>query len=358
MSNGTDNSLDKIQEQYNFIANSVFYNIYKEFDKPCSDYPFDRGVSCPPDSFGGSRISEKVINLLKELYSNFYRVNITCEGHNNDYFGLNLEEAKKIGCACLKYWLYDQIITKGLNESEIKDLFNGYNNHINGKINDIRVYNCNLNELVLNDIKNLKKIYALNTFLHTYVTNFNKCNSNSCKYMEYFGEGLDEFIISVNRCVSNPNLTNYCNEFNEFLNLCKDGNEYAGIIYDENEKNPADTSMKYLFSVETYKKKPLYLYVKNKEMLNFVKNSHFLNSQYRTTIAATSVVGSAIGLSSIFYYFYKFTPFGSTLRKGKGKSIGNIDKEAHNSLLYTSDTEQAPFKSRKYNVAYQNFSNN
>ncbi|KMZ95206.1 hypothetical protein PVMG_05124 [Plasmodium vivax Mauritania I] len=305
MSNDQDSNLDKIKEEYDFIANSVFYKIYKEFDISCTGYNTDHNASCPPSTLDSASTSTNVINLLKELYSNFYRVNITCQGHNNDYFDLNLEEAKKIGCACLKYWLYDQIITKGLNESEIKDLFNGYNNHINGKINDIRVYNCNFNELVLNDIKNLKKIYTLNTFLHTYVTNFNKCNSNSCKYMEYFGEGLDEFIISVNRCVSNPNLTNYCNEFNEFLNLCKDGNEYAGIIYDENKKNPADTSMKYLFSVETYEKKPLYLYVKNKEMLNFVKNSHFLNSQYRTTIAATSVVGSAIGLSSIFYYFYK-----------------------------------------------------
>ncbi|SCA60699.1 hypothetical protein, conserved [Plasmodium vivax] len=342
---------------YNFIANSVFYNIYKEFDKPCSGYPLDRGVSCPPDSFGGSRISEKVINLLKELYSNFYRVNITCEGHNNDYFGDYLYEVEKIGCMCLKYWLYDQIITKGLNESEIKDLFNGYNHYINGKIKDISKNYCNFKELDLNDIKNIKKIYALNTFLHTYYTNFNNCNSNSCNYMEYFGEGLDEFINSIKKCSSNEYSGNYCEEFNEFLNICKDGNKYAGFkTYHDNDKNAEDTSMKYLLSVETYEQKPLYIYIKNKEVLNFVRNSHFLNALNRTTIAATSAVGSAIGLSSIFYYLYKFTPFGSTLRKGKGKNILNIDQGAHDALLYTSDAEQTPFQSRKYNVAYHNFS--
>ncbi|EDL42816.1 variable surface protein Vir26, truncated, putative, partial [Plasmodium vivax] len=60
--------------------------------------------------------------------------------------------------------------------------------------------------------------------------------------------------------------------------------------------------------------------------------------------------------SSIFYYLYKFTPFGKTLRKGKGENIVNIDEEEHNDLLYTEDTEQTPFKKRDYHIAYHIFS--
>ncbi|CAI7717565.1 PIR protein [Plasmodium vivax] len=361
MSNDKDSSLDKIKEEFNFIADSVFYKIYEEFDISCDLNPYDNSASCPPDSLSDSTISEKVINLLKALYSNLYRVYFTSNDKTNDYFDndYNRTEVKKIGCICLKYWLYDQIITRGLVESEIKELFNGYKNYINGKIKHIPKDYCNINELDLNYIKTIKKIYALNTFLHTYNKNSNNCNSNSCKYMEYFGEGLDEFIYGINNCTNNLSNKNYCNQLNEFINMCKNDNEYAGIsIYYENTKSKAESEGKYLLSVETYENKLHYMYIKNKEVLNLLKNSHFLNSQNRTTIAATSVVGSAIGLSSIFYYFYKFTPFGSTLRKGKGKNIGNIDEEAHNSLLYTSDTEKTPFENRKYNVAYHTFSDN
>ncbi|CAG9482903.1 unnamed protein product [Plasmodium vivax] len=357
MSNVTDYSLDIIQDQYSFIQKSKFYNIYKEFDKPCKNYHVDKEASCPKTTLGDSSTPANVTDLLEKLYSNFYRVNVAYKPINNDYFGENLYEVEKIGCICLKYWLYDQIITKGLQESEIKELFNGYKNYIYGKITDIPQYYCNNNELSLNNIKNIKKIYALNTFLHTYVTNFNNCNSNSCKYMEYFGEGLDEFINSIKKCSSDSSNNEYCNEFNEFLELCKKNNEYAGIsIYDENTKREAETARKYFLFSEKYKNEQLYIYINDTELLNFVKTSDFLSNKNRTTIAATSIVGSAIGLSSFFYYFYKFTPFGRSLRKGKAKNIVNIDEGAHDSLLYTSNSEQAAFKNRKYNVAYHNFS--
>ncbi|SCA59806.1 hypothetical protein PVT01_000043900 [Plasmodium vivax] len=352
MSKGTDNSLDKIEEEYSFIANSAFYKIYKEFDKLCNNYIGDLGESCPPATLGDSGTPPKVTDLLKKLYSNYYRVKEAYGGHNNSYFSDNLDEAKKIGCICLKYWLYDQTITKELEDDQINALFQGWQNHIESKISFTKLKPCKFYNLKKDEINNIKKVYALYTIFYGNKNNFGSCNSDTCRYMDYFGEGLDEFIKSINRCSSNLNRTDYCNEFKEFLDLCKEVNKDAGIsIYDENTKTEDVTAGKYLLTVQTYENAPLYIYLKNEKLLNFVKTSEFLSNK-STTIAATSVVGSAIGLSSIFYYFYKFTPFGSTLRKGKGKNIVNIDEEAHNSLLYTSDTEQIPFQNREYKVAY------
>ncbi|VUZ98028.1 PIR protein, partial [Plasmodium vivax] len=289
-------------------------------------------------------------------YSNFYRVYASNETHNNDYFPDYLDEVKKLGCICLKYWLYDQIASKGLEVSQITGLFKGYETYINGKIKGASKNYCNISELSLNHINTLKNIYSLYTIFYNN-TNFSEiCNNDKCEYTDYFGKGLDDFINSFKKCTSNSPNVNYCNEFNEFIKMCKENSEYAGIlIYDEPTKSKAGTTGKYLLSIEEYKNKPLYIYLKNEKLLNFVKTSHFLSNK-KSTIAATSVVGSAIGLPSIFYYLYKFTPFGSSLRKGKGKNIVNIDKEEPNDFLYTSDPEQTPYESRNYNVAYHTFS--
>ncbi|KMZ77733.1 hypothetical protein PVIIG_00422 [Plasmodium vivax India VII] len=97
----------------------------------------------------------------------------------------------------------------------------------------------------------------------------------------------------------------YCNEFNEFLSVCNDENTYSGITIKNDYKGySTDPSNKYL-SVEKYKEKPLYIYIKNNKWLKFDKISHLLHTENSTTIVATSVVGSAVGLSSIFYYLYK-----------------------------------------------------
>ncbi|KNA01706.1 hypothetical protein PVNG_04732 [Plasmodium vivax North Korean] len=305
MSNGTDNSLDKIREDYSFIANSVFYKIYKEFDKTCKDYQGDRDASCPPDNLGDSGTPTEVTDLLKKLYSNYYRVKEAYGGRNNDYFTYYLDEAKKIGCICLKYWLYDQTITKELEDDQINALFQGWKNHIENEIIYKNLKPCKFYNLNKDEINNIRKVYALYTIFYENNKNWGSCNSDKCEYMDYFGEALDEFINGINSCSGKPSTDNYCKEFDEFVNLCKDKNQNAGIsIYHEYMGYSPDGSNKYLLSVEKYKDKPLYIYLKDKEMLNFLKTSNFLSNK-STTIAATSVVGSAIGLSSIFYYFYK-----------------------------------------------------
>ncbi|VUZ99917.1 PIR protein [Plasmodium vivax] len=354
MSKDKDYILDEIKKNYIFNGKSKFYRVYEVFNKSCNDF-HDNNISCLPDPTTSWEKSSEVIDLLKDLYSNLHRIYATLTGTNNVYVDDIKREDYKLCFTSLKYWLYDQIITKELEETKIVEIFTGWKSYIKGKVENPTSNYCEFNKLTLDEIKKLKNIYALYTVLYDN-DKFETCNKNTCKYLDYVGKGLDELISSINSCSSNPNMTNYCKELKEFLDLCKENNEDAGIsIYEENTRSNADRDGKHLLTSQKYNDQPLYIYIKDENLLNFVKTSDFLSNK-STTIAATSVVGSAIGLSSIFYYFYKFTPFGSTLRKGKGKNVVDIDERANDSLLYTPDTEQIPFKNREYKVAYHTFS--
>ncbi|KMZ88680.1 hypothetical protein PVBG_06087 [Plasmodium vivax Brazil I] len=286
MSKDKDYILEEIKDKYNVIGKLKFYEIYKVFDKLCTDSDFnDDNVSC----YNYSAESSNVIGILKNLYSNLYRIYDTTQNLNETYFGNNYSEDEKMFYISLKYWLYDQIIIKGLQEKEIEEIFTGLENHIKTKIIETFKNSCVFNKLTLDEIKRLKNIYALYTVLYENNEEFETCNNNTCMYLEYFGKGLDEFINSINSCSK----------------LCKENNQYAKIyIYEYNMQGTKEDTRKYLLYSEENNNKPLYIYLNDEKLLNFVKTSNFLSNK-KTTIAATSVVGSAIGLSSIFYYIYK-----------------------------------------------------
>ncbi|CAI7724118.1 hypothetical protein, conserved [Plasmodium vivax] len=349
-------TLDKIKDNHSFMINSKLYKIYKVLDKKCNEYREDNSETCYKEETSGKMVaSSDVTELLKKLYSNLKRIYLTLPGYNNTYFDYKETIDYKLYYASLKYWLYDQIVIEGLEGINIDDIFTGWKKNIKNNI----TYNknpCVFNKLTLDQIKRLKNIYALYTVLYDNNANFDPCENNTCNYLEYFGKGLDEIISSIDICSSKESKDNYCKEFDEFINMCKDESLDGGIIiYEESRKNVVDLAGKYLLLSEKYNDIPHYIYLKDEKMLNYFKTSDFLSNK-TTTIAATSVVGSAIGLPSIFYYFYKFTPFGSTLRKGKGKNVVDIDERANDSLLYTPDIEQIPFKNREYKVAYHTFS--
>ncbi|KMZ83443.1 hypothetical protein PVBG_06221 [Plasmodium vivax Brazil I] len=297
-------TLDKINENYPFISNSDANYIYNELGKPCKKN--NNSDSCYPESKVEGDHNPEIEKILKDYYSSLYKITSAAEGHTNDYYDQDkFDEIKKMGVIYLKYWLYDKILKTYTGDSNIEKIFQGLKNYIEPKIEKKYSNYCKINELTLSEIKSMKKLYALYTIFYGNTNNPGSCIGDQCKYMDYFGEGLDEFISSINKCSSEESTGNYCKEFEEFLNICKDEKLNAGItVHEESTKGKADGDKKYLLFSEKYNDQTLYIYLRNKEMLNFLKTSNFLSNK-STTIAATSVVGSAVGLSSIFYYFYK-----------------------------------------------------
>ncbi|KMZ96496.1 hypothetical protein PVNG_06423 [Plasmodium vivax North Korean] len=287
------------------MQNSNFYKIYHEFRKPCTEYKTDNNASCYEKASRSIQGSLDDSKILKDLYSNLFRIYASIPYTNNDYFDFDISEYQKMYCISLKYWLYDQIISEGLEETKINAIFHGWETYLKNKIKNKSPDLCIFHKLKKDEINMIKNIYALYAIFYDNTNISENCNNDKCKYIDYFGKGLDNLINSIKKCSSDSSNKEYCNEFNEFLEQCKNNIKQSGIsIYQENNKGTSDTIGKYLLSVENYNDKPLYIYLKNDELLNFVKTSDFLSNKI-TTIAATSVVGSAIGLSSIFYYFYK-----------------------------------------------------
>ncbi|KMZ76607.1 hypothetical protein PVIIG_05789 [Plasmodium vivax India VII] len=302
-----DFSVDKIKEAYQFIEGSNFYKIYNELNWDCnSTNYYDSGASCFNGTTDEWTNFPNVNDFLKNLYSNLYRIYHTIAGNGNDYFDDNENVIKTIGYVYLKYWLYDQIFNKNFNDAQIEKVLEGLKNHVSNKLENKPSNPFMLYDLKKDEINKIRKIYAFTIILYENANDFANHNNNNSKYMDYFGEGLDEFISSINKCYIEKSTDNYCNEFKEFLNKCKDKDFNTGILISpENKEYSTDGTSKYLLTVEKYENESLFIYLKDKKMLNFLKTSNFLSNKYKTTIAATSVVGSAIGLSSIFYYFYK-----------------------------------------------------
>ncbi|KMZ95028.1 hypothetical protein PVMG_06159 [Plasmodium vivax Mauritania I] len=252
MSDENEFTLEKIKNIHSFINNSRFYKIYDVFQKKGTEYEeIDGKASCyKKETLEEIEGSPDVTDLLKDLYSNLYRIYVSLPGCYPDYFDDFGSEDKKICCLSLKYWLYDQIINRKFEEKDINAIFTGWEKYLKGKIYESSHDHCIFNDLKKDEIKKIKNIYALYTVLYDNNVKFETCNNNTCKYLEYVGKGLDEFISSINKCSSKVDKDNYCKEFDEFVKICKDEGVHAGIIvHDESKKSKAKTEGKHLLSV-------------------------------------------------------------------------------------------------------------
>ncbi|CAG9472733.1 unnamed protein product [Plasmodium vivax] len=290
--------------QHLFIQNSDFYTIYKEFDKSCDS--INSGDVCYKGSIEELSQFPKVQDLLKNLYSNLHKIISTVKENTNVYFGNVNPDDKKFCCTYLKYWLYDKIITEGLDGNEIKKLFEGWEKHVKDEINYYSLKPCIFHNLNRDEINKIKNIYAFNTLLYPNAEKFETCNKNVCEYMDYFGEDLNELNNSINNCYSKLWSENYCNEFNEYLNVCNADDKYAGTsIYQQDKEEVFGVGKRYALSVEKHENQLLPIYVKNKNWIYYGKNAHLFNPKYKIITAVASTTFSVVGIFTIFFYLYK-----------------------------------------------------
>ncbi|SCA81766.1 VIR protein [Plasmodium vivax] len=91
-------------------------------------------------------------------------------------------------------------------------------------------------------------------------------------------------------------------------------------------------------------------YVENTEQIEIKNEDGF--DIHKNKIIGTSV--STLGVSSLFFLFYKFTSLGSRFRsKNKSKKyMGNNFDEQSNNFLDTSEYQYLPEESMSYNISY------
>ncbi|KMZ80611.1 hypothetical protein PVIIG_04396 [Plasmodium vivax India VII] len=139
---------------YTFKKNPHIEKFYDEFNHGCEPV---HGVS----QYCSEILEEVSTNSdVKELYYKIESIKTKNDfGTNEVLSSLNNYSTK--GCTYLKYWLYDQIITYGFNETETEDLFNLWEKMLQNNFKLIIGQNltCKFHILKLEDIKKIKLLF-------------------------------------------------------------------------------------------------------------------------------------------------------------------------------------------------------
>ncbi|SBT72381.1 PIR protein [Plasmodium ovale] len=197
----------KVMEKDPYLKLSGVYRFFREFNKKCST--IDDDFNC------NSQLSNLKGQEAKELYIKFMRNIMKLSKEYNHYFNKidNGNEVEK-RCIYLKYWLYHQILTNGMEESDIDILLTSLSSETNYFLNDS--YSCKFYKMIKKEIRELTKLYDYFLFYNIHkkytVIDNKKNNSAHCIYLK----GVhDLFNKKKDEC--NKNGSDLCNEFNSYI---------------------------------------------------------------------------------------------------------------------------------------------
>ncbi|KMZ96141.1 hypothetical protein PVNG_05887 [Plasmodium vivax North Korean] len=132
---------------------------------------------------------------------------------------INYEYSTK-GCLYLKYWLYDQIITNGFNETKTNALFNLWEKILQNNFELIIGQNltCKFRILELEDIKKIKLLFDY-LFNYNFERNEHDIYNIICKYgcSDCLNRIID--LYNNNGNCKNPYSKNFCEELDECIKV-------------------------------------------------------------------------------------------------------------------------------------------
>ncbi|VUZ99700.1 PIR protein [Plasmodium vivax] len=173
---------------------------------------------------------------LRELYRKFERNLILIWDDKKkayDYW----ETDKNALCSYLKYWIYDQLISKDVSQDNFLQFFNLWNARKNEKCSNCE---CEFNIKHFSQVKMLKKAYDYSLFLKAYkkTAKINKqiYNMNYCRYVE---DAKAIYTLLGDTCEKST--AENCKEFNKYVLpyvKYKDSGRYKFV--EENEDTEVD----------------------------------------------------------------------------------------------------------------------
>ncbi|SBS94832.1 PIR protein [Plasmodium ovale] len=316
--------VNKIYEEFNQVSDVLGYDTH-----------FKEALQKANDDIKIKEISAKLVgNLLNNSKLNRYSSN------NREY------------CTHLRFWLYEQIITKFSHNADkkildiINELFGGWHsfNSIRSKVYCSPVY---MNDSTLEEWKRGK-------LLHDYFKNYEYITQNytygneKCEeyrtYLQYIKEQYEAY---KQKCSSDwmapcNHYYRHIDEYNPNVLLskpsCEDKNvhrvsstEYTGEIREAIEMPPAQETL---------------------EMENVQDHNAPSVSFYNVVVASSSILGTFI----FFFIFYRLTPLGHMLRTRllRKKLIDhNIYNEESNEYLENAyDQENRLYNTSGHTVGY------
>ncbi|SBS93733.1 PIR Superfamily Protein [Plasmodium ovale curtisi] len=357
MSSPLDNfTYEDFKSEYEILENSNFHRIYKKFN---DEYKEDDGAerNCTQIKSELSNTyndQDLILNFCKILYKIIAKVNVWQNDDQDE-----ISEDNQMYCLHLKYWLYENIETGNEKGLKIKNEFQSWKDKLEAHVKGDLKHTCTINELEWRDINKIRSIYAFILIYYRNLEAFNKNELIKCKYMDYLGKGLKEYHESIKLCSGEKEQDNYCKEFNEFRKTYNIDKLYWENSTLKTEYNYAEESTEDCpLNIESLKN-PLIISYRHNNNILYLSNKP-MDFHKRTIISASSAIGTTVGISAFLLYLYKYTSLGSLFlsrMKNHNTTFENMDPEAHNFALLTSEVGNTNFENTDYNIGYYSLNN-
>ncbi|SBT73086.1 PIR protein, partial [Plasmodium ovale] len=325
---------------YDFFKNINQYIEYDELAEnngtnDISDLDYSFIINFDPDKIGDlKKLCNKFIYLVVELYN---RNGGNTFNDNNDFDYLN-------------YWLNARL--HEINPENICTKF--FFQNLRSKYSGIHIsseMSRGIYDIQAEDLDNLNTLYNLYKSFKELNKSINLNNPQESTYMEYAKSCVQHYQKLKDRCIGDgvkfcKILTNFKTKYEE-IDLCKytfKGKTVKKLPSLESDPNkPADGCEVSIINTDGPSSQDSRGYAERDE-------DSFDSDAQSITIGSIAT----IGMSFIFFIFYRFTSFGQLLRSRFNKNeriFKNINEEM-NHFSHTSEYEHFNSESKMYGVAY------
>ncbi|GAB64534.1 VIR-like CYIR protein [Plasmodium cynomolgi strain B] len=193
-----------VEENFN-LRNKELYLSYKELDKDCNWSYRDLYCSDTLTNF----VHDSIRPLYKKLWNNFFKVKY----YSEDFKSLTKDRSKI--CIYLKYWFYDQLLHKNIDNDGIGKFFSAWESTSQGYKRDL--IGCELYKMNLNEIKETKLLYDYFLLYDGY--NIDELVSHKIyvsPYCQYLKKAADVYKKRKSECAIEKN-SGLCKEFENYI---------------------------------------------------------------------------------------------------------------------------------------------
>ncbi|SBS95886.1 PIR Superfamily Protein [Plasmodium ovale curtisi] len=341
-------SLDDLAMEKPFEPSSEFQNLFNALDKVCTSD--DHGYTC--QSFNYMEVDEpfksimvKMLNILKRstVEENIYTKDIT---------------PKKESCLYYKYWFYYKILSDTTGNIDITKIKNTWKKN-QDSIYPFPTIPCKFHAKSMEDVKILKVLYDHIFFSNSTEDTYNLIKRiQKCEFCKYLKNYINSIFMYKTIICNTMSPYAICMEYNDHFNKNINLSELSSLACESNEGVSHCPSYS---KAEEPRREEISSGLGGDYLLSTFQEdavSHVSceNSEGRI-LPVKNVIGgiSVLGVPSVLFFLYKFTSFGSIMRRRTGwitKMLKNPQENREQLLLRDSETENINSENTQYNIAY------
>lgn len=284
-----------------YKVNPEFIKLFEKLDSLCISSEHDNPCD---NSFEYMNVVKSFVPQLKQIF------NILNISYNQgDIYIPDISLGQHKPCVYYKYWFYHKIINHKIEEIDIKELYQVWNQNTN-IIYGLNPDRCKFHAKSLDDVKILKVLYDYALFFNNAEYKYNILNEiKNCQFCKFLKSYLDNTF--NNRSISCTNISSdaLCMEYNEFLKSFFKFNEISSLLCEYNVETSHSNKCQQLYEKVIKHNNPVIatddIVTRDENgpstSTTIMDNPQGNNSNKRCIIGGTAI----LGLSCTLFFLYK-----------------------------------------------------